>query len=229
MRKTITSGLGAVEKKSSHGPEPYRTLLIVAHPDDEILWAGGIMLLQPNWQWHIVCLCRKNDIDRSKRFSKMLDFLGITGVMGDLDDGPEQKPLSIGLVSDTILDLLVHRAYDMVITHSPKGEYTRHLRHEEIGAAVLRLWETQKIRSPELRLFAYGDGYRSHYPLAIPYADICIELPEHIWKIKYSIMINIYGFAPDSWEAMSTPKAEAFWRFEDLKQARKWLDQRLLS
>ena len=67
--------------------------VIVAHPDDETLWAGGTILSHPEWKWFIVCLCRGNDEDRSFRFKKALKILKSEGIMGDLDDGPEQKPL----------------------------------------------------------------------------------------------------------------------------------------
>jgi hypothetical protein len=38
-------------------------------------------------------------------------------------------------------------------------------------------------------------------------------LPEDIWQKKYGIVTDIYGFAPDSFEARTTPREEAFWNF----------------
>ena len=67
--------------------------LIVAHPDDETLWAGGTILSHPSWQCFIACLCRKSDTERALKFYKTLKVLKSEGVMGNLDDGPEQKPL----------------------------------------------------------------------------------------------------------------------------------------
>ena len=61
--------------------------IIVAHPDDETLWAGGTILSTPSWQWFIVCLCRGNDEDRAPKFFKALKILKSEGVMGNLDDG----------------------------------------------------------------------------------------------------------------------------------------------
>jgi hypothetical protein len=34
-----------------------------------------------------------------------------------------------------------------------------------------------------------------------------------IWQKKYDIITRIYGFAEDSFEAKTTPRLEAFWRF----------------
>ena len=71
--------------------EDYKSaVVIVAHPDDETLWIGGEMLLHPNWNWFVVCLCRKNDNDRAPKFYKALKELNAEGIMGDMNDGPEQ-------------------------------------------------------------------------------------------------------------------------------------------
>ena len=68
-------------------------VLIVAHPDDETLWAGGTILSHPSWQWFIICLCRGNDKERAPKFHKALKILKAEGIMAALDDGPEQNPI----------------------------------------------------------------------------------------------------------------------------------------
>ena len=49
--------------------------VIVAHPDDETLWAGGTILSHPNHNWYIVCLCRASDSERATRFYETLKIL----------------------------------------------------------------------------------------------------------------------------------------------------------
>jgi LmbE family N-acetylglucosaminyl deacetylase len=51
--------------------------VIVAHPDDETLWAGGTILSHPSWHWFIVCLCRGSDKDRAPRFLRTMQVLGL--------------------------------------------------------------------------------------------------------------------------------------------------------
>ncbi|MBK5244945.1 MAG: PIG-L family deacetylase [Eubacteriaceae bacterium] len=199
--------------------------VIVAHPDDETLWCGGFMLMHPNCNWFVASLCRKNDPDRAPKFKKVLKIFNAKGEMGDLDDGPEQKPLDKKEVKKAILALLPKQNFDLIITHSPQGEYTRHLRHEEIGSAVMELWNDKKIASKELWLFAYEDGKREYYPQAIASAGVQQKLPKNIWEEKYRIITEVYGFGKTGFEAKTTPKSEAFWKFENSIDAHKWLEQ----
>lgn len=184
--------------------------LIVAHPDDETLWAGGTLLSHPEWDCFVVSLCRGSDPDRAPKFYKVLKMLDAKGIMGDLDDGPEQIPLDENRVENTILKLTPPQHFDLVITHDPKGEYTRHLRHEEAGRAVKDLWSNGKISADELWTFAYEDGNKNYYPIPVENAEVFHLLPKEIWQKKYEIITEIYGFATESWEAKTTPIAEAF-------------------
>lgn len=199
--------------------------IIVAHPDDETLWAGGTILSHPHWNCFIVCLCRSDDTDRAPKFYQALKILRAEGTMGILDDGPEQEPLSEEQVERTIVKLLPLRHYDLIITHNPTGEYTRHLRHEETSKAVLSLWQNGKISTTEIWTFAYEDGNREYLPRPVANANIVRTLTKRIWLRKYSIITETYGFSPDSWEAKTTPREEAFWHFSESHLAKEWLVQ----
>lgn len=199
--------------------------VIVAHPDDETLWAGGTILSYPEGKWFIVCLSRVNDEDRSIRFYNALRILKSDGIMGDLDDGPEQKPLDENEVESAILKLLPAKHFNLIITHSPSGEYTRHRRHEEAGKAVINLWNSGKISTNELWTFAYTDDNRKHLPLAAKNASISRTLSKGIWLKKYSIISETYGFGESGFEAETTPRAESFRQFTDPAAAKTWLDK----
>lgn len=189
--------------------------IIVAHPDDETLWAGGTILSHPLWKCFIACLCRKSDKERAAKFYKTLQIFRSDGIMGDLDDGPDQKPLDEKEVEHVVLDLLPQQHFDLIITHNPSGEYTRHIRHEEAGKAVINLLQAGKLSASELWIFAYEDGGKKYYPLPVENATVCHQLTKHIWLRKYSIITETYGFEKNSWEALTTPRAEAFWQYTD--------------
>jgi LmbE family N-acetylglucosaminyl deacetylase len=198
-----------------------KVALIVAHPDDETLWAGGTILGHPAWECFIVCLCRGSDPDRAPKFRQALKVLRSEGAMGDLDDGPDQRRLEEYEVEKTILELLPPHYYDLVISHHPSGEYTRHIRHEETGQAVIRLWHSGKISTAEHWVFAYEDGYKEYLPRPVQTATIYRTLTKRIWLRKYSIITETYGFESNSFEAQTAPRAESFWQYNNPFEARK--------
>lgn len=188
--------------------------VIVAHPDDETLWAGGMILSNTQVDWTIITICRKSDTNRAPKFFKTLDNFKASGFMADLNDGPEQNPLSSIEIQKTIMELLPSSMFEIILTHSLNGEYTRHLRHEETANAVLSLWRSKKVSANQLWTFAYEDGNGKYLPKAIVEADLSVELTDEIWQRKYSIITEIYGFDKDSFEARTTPRKEAFWRMK---------------
>lgn len=191
--------------------------VVVAHPDDETLWAGGLLLSHPAWSVFVVSLCRGHDADRAPRFARALQRLGAQGRMADLDDGPEQTPLADELLDETIQAMLPPRVFDAVLTHGPAGEYTRHRRHEEVARAVDRLWQAGRLRAGQLWQFAYQDDGGASWPSARTDARWRFDLSDRVWAQKYAIITGIYGFAAESWEARVVPRTEGFdgWRGAD--------------
>jgi LmbE family N-acetylglucosaminyl deacetylase len=200
--------------------------IIVAHPDDETLWAGGLILTRPLWQYDIYTLCRASDPDRALRFQSALARFNASGGMSDLDDGPDQQPLSVDTIQQTILDHLDDRSYDLIITHSPRGEYTRHRRHEEAWQAIWPLWRRKQIRSKSLWAFAYSDAKGRRKPTVDTDAHFLLALDASIWTEKYRILTEIYGFGADSWEAQTTPRTEGFWCFNSARAVQDWARKR---
>jgi LmbE family N-acetylglucosaminyl deacetylase len=214
--------LGGNRKIAAHK----KVAVIVAHPDDETLWCGGTILDNPEVDWFILSLCRKDDPDRAPKFKKALRIFNAEGVMGTLEDSPGQPPLPIKDVKKMILELLPSKEYDLVITHNPSGEYTRHRRHEEVSRAVIELWYKAKIITEEMWTFAYEDNKREYLPRKQEAASIHMAFSEQIFQLKYKLITETYGFLPDSFEALTTPKEEAFWKFETSVDAFIWLKQK---
>ena len=196
-----------------------RAAVVVAHPDDETLWCGGYILSHPEFLWRIVTLCRAADPDRAPRFRRVLERLGAEGEMADLDDGPDQAPLPMELVRETIARLLAGTSYSLILTHGPKGEYTRHRRHQECCQAAVELWRTGGIRTERLWMFAYEDGGHAYLPRVREDADRRDMLTDDIWIEKRRLITDVYGYDADSWEAQTTPREEGFCCFDSAQAA----------
>lgn len=195
--------------------------VIVAHPDDETLWCGGVILTNLQIDWTILALCRKSDPDRAPKFFKVAAGYNATGIMADLDDGPEQSPLAGAEIRRTIIDSLPKRDFDLILTHSPKGEYTRHLRHEEVSEAVFSLWKNGELKAKNLLMFAYEDGGGAYSPRPVKNADVAINLAKSVLKNKREIIIDVYGFSPVSFEAKAVCDVESFWQIRKPEDVEK--------
>jgi LmbE family N-acetylglucosaminyl deacetylase len=206
-----------------------RAAVVVAHPDDETLWCGGYILAHPEFDWRIVTLCRASDPDRAPKFRRVLEQLGAVGEMADLDDEPDQVPLPIEQILETTARLLAGSSYSLILTHGPKGEYTRHRRHEECCRSVVELWQSGSIDTERVWLFAYEDGGRAYLPRVRENADRRDILIESVWLEKRRLITDVYGYGADSWEAQATPQEEGFWCFDSIEAAAErtalWGDQ----
>jgi hypothetical protein len=91
-----------------------RNVVVVAHPDDETLWCGGLILKNPG-DWTIVCLTiPRRDPIRAWKFFTACERLG---AKGQLFPGAEPLP------NEAILPQIDVSAYNLLVTHGAKGEY----------------------------------------------------------------------------------------------------------
>lgn len=214
-----------------------KCLVIVAHPDDETIWMGGLMLRHPQWEWEIVALSRADDPDRAPRFRRAGEEYGAKVAISDLDDSPVLAPLSADLheIKDRIERMLAEvdkssdvcdvqadmcDGYDLIFAHGVAGEYMRHERHEQVHRAVREMWETGELTGTPM-FFAYEDAGRTHTPAPAPDAQILVRLAPDEYSCKQHIIREIYGFGPDSFETEAAGVVEAFRTPADLQTIAK--------
>jgi LmbE family N-acetylglucosaminyl deacetylase len=189
-------------------------LCVVAHPDDETIWMGGTILENPDWNWTIISLCRKNDSDRAPKFKKVCEFLGANGIISDLDD-EHLEPLAISEVIEKIKDNLPRKNYDYVYTHGRNGEYG-HLRHKEVYQAVKKMVKEREIECKKVLSFSYLPGgvrwkdSDLRIPISNTKADVRFCLSDDALQKKIELVTKVYGFDPESFEALSCGSRETF-------------------
>jgi hypothetical protein len=98
-------------------------LILVAHPDDEVLWCGGLPL-RFKGDWTIICCSiPERDPIRAYKFFEACEVLGVK---------PRLIPVSEKYFDISGLDI---SGFDHVVTHNENGEYG-HSHHKAVHQFV---------------------------------------------------------------------------------------------
>lgn len=108
-----------------------RNAVVVAHPDDESLWCGGLLARYSKLTDFTVFCCSIPIHDPVRAFH-FFDACKVLGVEGRILPFVEQTRLT-GLSHISLLD------YDCVITHGPRGEYG-HQHHKQVSEYCTIAW-----------------------------------------------------------------------------------------
>jgi LmbE family N-acetylglucosaminyl deacetylase len=114
--------------------------LVVAHPDDETLWFGGLVIAEPG-RWHVFCASTpRTDPVRAQKFLAACDILGAdcSEISGIVESDPSGA-----------LDWLPYRLpdltdYDQIVTHNAVGEYG-HRHHVSIHDYLVARYPSQVV------------------------------------------------------------------------------------
>lgn len=115
-------------------------LMVVAHPDDEVLW-GGAELAEGGY--FVLCLTNGNNATRKAEFNKVMADSGNIGMILTYPDTvggvrSDWKAQRAGIARD--LDIvLTYKKWGKVVTHNPAGEYG-HIHHKMTSAFVSQVY-----------------------------------------------------------------------------------------
>lgn len=198
-----------------------KALVVVAHPDDHVLWAGGTILKMKQWEWHVLSLCNSHydDFDpKDRTFRVTCKELGVRKFDAKKfnDHQKEVSNEQILKFQNEILGF-ADREYDLVFTHSNRktGEYGFHANHKEVCDSVDRLIDKEQIKVKALFCFCYKSGGANKPVIAdLSNADYKVNLTTEE-KQKKKELKQIFDWAKGDLKALTLwdneePKTEAF-------------------
>ena len=121
-------------------------LIIVAHPDDESIFAGNEIL---NNTYYIVCITNGNNPIRKKEFEKMLIATNNTGTLLSYPDKTNGERNDWSTISNEIEKdlsaIIASNKWDKIVTHNPQGEYG-HIQHKRTNELVTNVVKQQNLQ-----------------------------------------------------------------------------------
>ena len=124
--------------------------IIVAHPDDEIIFAGCAILANPNLAWNIVISTHSADSRRGKEaraVEQALIAMGIDVRYYFLGHSDERAAINGGIVREKFVSQVsaLPIARDArIFTHGADGEYG-HIGHKAVHRFVCACWAQNEI------------------------------------------------------------------------------------
>ncbi len=187
-----------------------KALVIVAHPDDETIWMGGMILSSKNIDWTIFSLCRGNDPDRAPKFKKVCKYYNARGLISDLEDeGIMDIEKSLPEIKKRIIANFAGKKFAYIFTHGYNGEYG-HERHLGTHLAIKNLVKNKIITCERLFFFSYKLDSKKNIANNVKLSNFSIMLSDKELIAKKNIIEKIYGFKKNSFESINCLPKETF-------------------
>lgn len=133
-----------------------KKLMIVAHPDDDVIWGGGHLM---DGDYFVVCITNGRNDTRKPEFEKMLEKSGNSGyileypdkVAGERDDWTNVWDK----IESDIERIMKCKDWDLIVTHNKDGEYG-HQHHKYTHSIVTEIYDKNSLKTV---LFNFGVYY----------------------------------------------------------------------
>ncbi|CAH6419931.1 GlcNAc-PI de-N-acetylase [uncultured virus] len=146
-------------------------LMVVAHPDDELIFGGRELLEEQGWL--VVCVTGGSNrsgnllsfypaVRRIREFKAVMDALQCRYEMWDYEDYCFNANWGMVNLQIQLAELLQRHTYKKIITHNPDGEYG-HIQHKRISDLI------HNLRPSNLFVFNYVSALNTGFDPLPPF------------------------------------------------------------
>lgn len=189
----------------------YDKLMIVAHPDDDILW-GGAHLIEDNYL--VVCVTCGAVKYRVNEFVSVMNETNDRYIMLGYPDKTNGERDNWDTVRESISDdlkkIMDLKDWDLIVTHNPQGEYG-HIHHKMTSKLVTDVVDDKEA------LYYFGRYHSKkkvplYYSEMAPINDNVLKRKKQIiglYKSQYFIQTSFdHMFGYEDWENYSAWEGE---------------------
>ncbi|MBQ8921710.1 MAG: PIG-L family deacetylase [Oscillospiraceae bacterium] len=157
-------------------------LMIVAHPDDEVLWGGGHLL---DGGYLVICVTNGRDRTRAAEFRKAVTMTGNIPLILDYPDKvnflrDSWDSVREGIEAD-LRRVIALKQWSLIVTHNQDGGYG-HIHHKLTHLLTVQAYDALR---PDCPLYCFGKYYRA---AVLPEYEATLErIPEETLKRKREI------------------------------------------
>ena len=119
-------------------------LMIVAHPDDELIFGGKELLAEKGWKVVSITngsLASENIFStcsfetRQKEFISLMNYLECSYEIWDHEDNGFNSNWNTDILKNQLINLFNETRYKKIVTHNLEGEYG-HIQHKKISKII---------------------------------------------------------------------------------------------
>lgn len=150
-------------------------LIVVAHPDDETIFFGGLVQTYRRRPWKIICVTDGNadGVGQQRRMDFMTACKKLGAQVGEMWDFPDLYDSRVDV--DRLMKRLADENAAEVFTHGILGEYG-HPHHQDVCLAVHRAFSDHTVWSVAYNCFA----------------EKVIKIPRKAYQKKCEVLSEVY-------------------------------------
>lgn len=160
-------------------------LLLVAHPDDELIFLGNRLFIEKDWL--VICMTNGDSVTRSKEFINLMNELKLQYKILNFKDGINIKWNDLK-VKKVIFKIVSSKdKWKMIVTHNNEGEYG-HIQHKQLNRLV-----NETCKEHEIRVFCKKKNLvNKKNKLSIENMNKKIYFATNYYKSQHNIIRDLY-------------------------------------